>query len=171
MAEATPALPGSRPARRRLLLAAAVTGLAAADLLVKALAEDVLAAGAVRLPGLQLRLLYNDGVAFSFARSLPAWAIIALTGLLTVGLTGYVLAVVPQANRLRCIAGAAVVAGAAANLIDRARDGVVTDYLHTGWFPTFNLADVYLTAGVGLMILAEWHQARKHQRTRATAGT
>ncbi|MEV0453859.1 signal peptidase II [Catellatospora methionotrophica] len=161
----------ARPARRRLLLAAAVTGLAAADLLVKALAEDVLAAGAVKLPGLQLKLLYNDGVAFSFARSLPAWAIVVFTGMLTAGLAAYALAVVPRANRLRCVAGAAVVAGAAANLLDRARDGVVTDYLHTGWFPTFNLADVYLSAGVGLLILAEWRQARRQPPAQASAQT
>ncbi|GAB3197491.1 hypothetical protein GCM10027062_09280 [Nocardioides hungaricus] len=32
-------------------------------------------------------------------------------------------------------------------MIDRARDGVVTDYLHTGWWPTFNLADTFLVTG------------------------
>ena len=32
-------------------------------------------------------------------------------------------------------------------MVDRARDGVVTDYLHTGWWPTFNLADTFLITG------------------------
>ena len=50
---------------------------------------------------------------------------------------------------------AVILAGAVANLIDRASDGVVTDYLHTGWFPTFNLADVYITGGaITLMVAA-----------------
>ena len=35
------------------------------------------------------------------------------------------------------------------NLADRAADGVVTDYLHTGWFPTFNGADVFITGWRG----------------------
>ncbi|WP_255375872.1 signal peptidase II [Saccharomonospora sp. CUA-673] len=49
---------------------------------------------------------------------------------------------------------AAVPAGAVANLIDRGVDGAVTDYLHTGWFPTFNLADVFITGGGALLVLA-----------------
>ena len=44
--------------------------------------------------------------------------------------------------------------GAVANFIDRATDGVVTDYLHTGWFPTFNLADVFITGGAVVLIVA-----------------
>lgn len=40
-----------------------------------------------------------------------------------------------------------MIGGAAANVVDRARDGVVTDYLHTGWWPTFNLADSFLVTG------------------------
>lgn len=32
-------------------------------------------------------------------------------------------------------------------------DGVVTDYLHTGWFPTFNLADVFITVGAAALVL------------------
>lgn len=49
---------------------------------------------------------------------------------------------------------AAILAGALANLIDRAADGVVTDYLHTGWIPTFNLADTLITLGAALLVLA-----------------
>ncbi len=37
--------------------------------------------------------------------------------------------------------------GAAANLVDRAADGVVTDYLHSSWWPTFNLADTFIVLG------------------------
>ncbi|HOQ53464.1 MAG TPA: signal peptidase II, partial [Micropruina sp.] len=48
---------------------------------------------------------------------------------------------------------AGVLAGASTNLIDRSIDGVVTDYLHTGWFPTFNLPDVFITVGAALVVL------------------
>ncbi|MFD1538848.1 hypothetical protein [Nonomuraea guangzhouensis] len=39
----------------------------------------------------------------------------------------------------------AVLGAAMANLIDRAGDGVVTSYLHTGWWPTFNLTEVSIS--------------------------
>lgn len=52
---------------------------------------------------------------------------------------------------------AAILGGALGNLVDRIPDGAVTDFidLHAGgWhFPTFNLADVGITAGV-LIVLA-----------------
>lgn len=47
-----------------------------------------------------------------------------------------------------------ILAGAVGNLVDRAGDGVVTDYLHTGWWPTFNLADVFITLGAATVLIA-----------------
>ena len=47
-----------------------------------------------------------------------------------------------------------MLAGAVANLADRGIDGVVTDYLHTGWWPTFNLADALITCAA-LAFLAD----------------
>ena len=58
-----------------------------------------------------------------------------------------------------------MIGGAVANVVDRARDGVVTDYLHTGWWPTFNLADTFLVIGCIVIALL---QARP-ERTRDTA--
>ena len=49
---------------------------------------------------------------------------------------------------------ALIVAGAASNVVDRALDGKVTDYFHTGWWPTFNLADTYLTCGFILVVVS-----------------
>ncbi|OYX00849.1 MAG: hypothetical protein B7Z15_20035 [Rhizobiales bacterium 32-66-8] len=52
----------------------------------------------------------------------------------------------------------AIVGGAFGNLLDRLPDGMVTDFLDLhagGWhFPTFNLADIAISAGVGLLLLA-----------------
>ena len=45
-----------------------------------------------------------------------------------------------------------------------ARDGVVTDYLHTGWWPTFNLADTFLVAG--FIVIALLH-ARPERTTKS----
>ncbi|TFB48150.1 hypothetical protein E3O23_13990 [Cryobacterium tagatosivorans] len=43
--------------------------------------------------------------------------------------------------------------GAAGNFIDRIDGHGVVDYMHTGWFATFNLADVFVTTGVAVRIL------------------
>lgn len=53
---------------------------------------------------------------------------------------------------------ALVTGGALGNLVDRVRYGVVIDFLDLHWkevyhWPTFNLADVAICVGVGLMIL------------------
>ena len=60
----------------------------------------------------------------------------------------------PTATRLRLAAFAAMLGGAVANLTDRARDGIVTDYLHSGWWPTFNLADTAIVTGAILFVLS-----------------
>ena len=54
--------------------------------------------------------------------------------------------------------------GAFANVIDRARDGVVTDYLHTDWWPTFNLADAFISVGAGHLAGADSVQAMLAKR-------
>lgn len=47
-----------------------------------------------------------------------------------------------------------MLAGGAANLFDRALLGCVRDYLHLPPFPSFNLADMMLTLGVGALVWA-----------------
>ena len=47
---------------------------------------------------------------------------------------------------------AAALAGSASNLYDRLRHGAVVDFLDLGWWPTFNLADVALVAGIALAV-------------------
>jgi signal peptidase II len=47
----------------------------------------------------------------------------------------------------------AALAGAASNLHDRLRNGVVIDFVELGWWPIFNLADVAITLGVMAAIL------------------
>ncbi|WP_341242926.1 signal peptidase II, partial [uncultured Nocardioides sp.] len=113
---------------------------AAIDLGAKAASESRLADSTVDLGLIQLRLAYNSGVAFSVGNRLPSWVIVAVTGTLALALVAYAWHRAPRAGWVERIAGGAVIGGAVANLVDRAGDGVVTDYLHTGWWPTFNLA-------------------------------
>jgi signal peptidase II len=46
------------------------------------------------------------------------------------------------------------VGGALGNLADRVRDGAVTDFIDLPLWPTFNLADLAIVAGVLLLVLA-----------------
>lgn len=141
--------------RRRAALVATVTVLTAVDLGLKAWASAALADGQVVDLGLvQLRLTFNPGVAFSLGASLPAAVVIGVIGLIVVALAIFAWRVTATATAPARLALAVILAGAVANLVDRAADGVVTDYLHTGWFPTFNLADVFITVGAAAMVLA-----------------
>lgn len=144
---------GSRSARskRRLLFLAALA-FVVADLVAKVIAENRLNETSVDLGVLQLQLAHNDGVAFSLGNALPSWVVLALTAAFTVGIGIYGWRHAPTADRIQILAGAAILGGAAANVIDRAGDGVVTDYLHTGWWPTFNLADAFLVLGVIVLV-------------------
>ncbi len=92
----------------------------------------------------------NSGVAFGFLGG---------GGALVVALTLVVLAAVltwfwRQPDRAGLWLAAGLLAGGAVgNLIDRARMGAVTDFIDPPWWPAFNLADVAITRGGGVLIL------------------
>lgn len=154
-----------RAGRAAVVLAAAI--VAAFDLTAKAVSESQLANSTVDLGLLQLQLAYNSGVAFSMGNALPSWVIVAVTGSIAAALIVYAWQRAPLAGWVERIAGGAIIGGAVANLFDRSRDGVVTDYLHTGWWPTFNLADTFLVTG--FIVIALLH-ARGERTSSSTTG-
>ncbi|MGC5240841.1 MULTISPECIES: signal peptidase II [Streptomyces] len=141
--------------RRRTGLLALAAALAGGDLAIKAWAERTLPGAPIEGGPLDLQLAFNPGVAFSFAADAPAWTVLTVTALITTAVAVALWRTAPVARRSWGTALAAILGGAAANLIDRAPDGQVTDYLHTGWWPTFNLADVFIVAGgIGIVVLS-----------------
>ncbi|GAA4363053.1 signal peptidase II [Nocardioides caricicola] len=152
----------ARTGRVAVLLTAAV--VAAIDLAAKAASEARLADSTVDLGLLQLQLAHNSGMAFSMGDNLPVAVVVAITAAIAVALAVYVWRRAPRAGWVERIAGGAVIGGALANVVDRANDGVVTDYLHTGWWPTFNLADTFLVTGFIVIALL-------HTRPERTADT
>lgn len=164
MKATTPGATRVRAGRRSFVLTALVLFLAAT--MAGVLAEHGLSAG----PGpgfgpLQLRLTYNPGISFSFGSTLPAALVTTVTGAITVGVAVYAWRAAPTVPPMSVAGLAAIVGGAMANLLDRAIDGVVTDYLHTGWFPTFNLPDVFITCGAVLLIAGTMWPARDERAT------
>ena len=156
---------GPRARTGRVVVLLAATTVAAIDLAAKAASEVRLADSSVDLGLIQLQLAYNSGMAFSMGDKLPVGVIVAITAAIAVVLAVYAWRRAPHAGWVERIAGGAVIGGALANVADRARDGVVTDYLHTGWWPTFNLADTFLVTG--FIVIALVHA--RPERTRDTA--
>ena len=141
-----------RRSRAVLLLVAAV--LAVADLVLKTVAEALLSTGATTdLGPINIRLLYNRGVAFSLGADLSPWIVITATGLIIAALLWYTVSSAPSMTGLSRAGAAMLLGGAVGNFIDRLDGQGVVDYLHSGWFPTFNLADVFVTTGVALLVL------------------
>jgi signal peptidase II len=101
---------------------------------------------AARVPGLRLTLNERFGLA-------PAPALIALWGFTAAGV---VLAVRsgPFGVPLAEVGLAGALGGAAGNLLDRLRRGVVVDFVALWRWPPFNLADAAIVTGVGLALVS-----------------
>ncbi len=163
----TVATANTAPDMRRLGLIIGAASLAAGvDLTVKAVVSTQLASGEVLDWGLvSIQLVYNPGVAFSLGSTLPSWVITALTGAIIAALGGYLITRSQRLSAVSSAGGALLLGGALGNFIDRLDGRGVVDYLHTGWFATFNLADVFVTVGVATLALGML--VRQRNQTRA----
>ncbi|CAM4339336.1 signal peptidase II [Nocardia ninae] len=144
----TVAAASTRPRNaRKIGLIATAAGFAGVDLAAKAWAVRGLDSAPIDAWPVNLRLAFNSGAAFSIADDSPAWVMVAVTAAITVAVAIAGWRIAPRAG-IGCRMGlAAILGGATANVIDRIPDGKVTDYLHTGWWPTFNLADTFIVLG------------------------
>jgi signal peptidase II len=121
---------------------------------------DHLSGHGVHLIGfLALRLEFNRGVAFGLAPGLTP-VIEAAAAFLVVGLG---LATRRSSNRWQATALGLIAGGAIGNLVDRffrPFHGAVVDFIYTGFWPTFNVADAAITVGVVLYLILAWRSAR-----------
>ncbi len=117
----------------------------------------------------------NPGASFSFLADAGGWQRHALTA---VGITVIVaLAVLLRRgvrSRLEAAAYVGLIGGALGNVADRLRIGAVVDYLDLHWrgmhWPAFNLADLFIVASAGLLVLASFSHNEGTRRHRAEAG-
>lgn len=111
------------------------------------------------VPGhLELRYAENCGGAFGMLRSAPAWLRMTVFGAAALGFTAFLLwlFVAGEGGPLFAVAVPLVVSGAVGNLVDRVRLGYVVDFIHYfGLFeyPTFNVADIWIAVGAGLLLI------------------
>jgi signal peptidase II len=96
----------------------------------------------------------NTGVSFGLFGDAPPWALMALTLAIVAGLLFWMQR---ADHRLTALSLGLIAGGALGNLVDRLRHGAVTDFLDfyfaTFHWPAFNLADVAIVSGVGLLLL------------------
>jgi len=124
----------------------------------------------------------NTGAAFGFLRD-RSFEVggVAVGGVQLLGAVSLIVAVALAVWLLRSrtlgtwtrVALGAVMGGAVGNGVDRWRLGYVTDFVHlqAGWFdfPVFNVADVGISVGAGLLLLSTLATGRQPPRRVALA--
>jgi signal peptidase II len=128
----------------------------------KALATSLVSRGdrVEVLPFLHIENVRNKGVAFGIGGDISA-VFIGATVILLLGFLVF-LAFRGGSGWLVWLPAALLIGGALGNLADRVRDGAVTDFISLPLWPTFNLADLAIVAGVLLLLFdVERSEARK----------
>lgn len=152
----------------RIALAALVT-----DQATKALALAGLTWGTpvAVMPALNLTLGLNTGASFGMLSGIMAERPLPMalgTGLLTFG---FAIMALRTRDPLERGGLALIVGGAAGNILDRLRQGAVTDFLDLYWrdwhWPAFNFADVAIVCGAALTLASHFVLSRKHGKTDA----
>jgi signal peptidase II len=157
-----------QPARARLLMLGVALLCVGCDQASKRVAAEVLkGSNTLSFLGDSVRLTYaeNRGAFLGLGGAWPEpvrW--LAFTGAALVVVAASLVWVVAQArqkrqHQLAVWAMVLVAAGGAGNLVDRiVRDGRVIDFMNLGLGPVrtgiFNMADVQIMAGLGLLLLA-----------------
>jgi signal peptidase II len=102
------------------------------------------------VPFLAFQNVRNEGVAFGLGGDISA-IVIGGTIVVLLGLLVFLAARARTGWQIWLPAGL-LIGGALGNLADRVRDGAVTDFIDLPLWPTFNLADVAIVAGVILLL-------------------
>ncbi|PIS04737.1 MAG: hypothetical protein COT81_04950 [Candidatus Buchananbacteria bacterium CG10_big_fil_rev_8_21_14_0_10_42_9] len=93
----------------------------------------------------------NQGIAFSLP--LPSGITVALVIIIILILVSWLIQNFKQGVNRHLILISMVVVGAISNLIDRIQYGHVIDYIFISYFTIFNLADIMITFGIGIILL------------------
>lgn len=94
----------------------------------------------------------NDGAAYNMFSQVPILlivmpALVMLAGMVYIGMT------FKKSNSLLMVAIAMVIGGGLGNLIDRISKGYVVDYFDIHIIPVFNVADICICIGCGLLFI------------------
>jgi signal peptidase II len=136
-------------------------GVVGCDHTTKALALTELSQGgpiSVVRGLVELRYVTNTDTAFGvlgqFLGPTARFAIVVLAQTAAnLALTAWVIARWQKSSPLERGAGAILLGGGLGNLLDRLARGHVVDFIHVSYWPVFNVADIAICVGVGLLVL------------------
>ncbi len=163
-----------------ILSTLAIAAIVAADQLVKLWAVNELAAVGTKefIPGfIRFAYLENDGAAFGILAD-HRWVFIAVT-IIMVAVAMFLLYSGRLRKPLQYIPAICIIGGGIGNLIDRIGKGYVVDMFDFEFmdFAVFNVADIFVCLGAGLVILylivdeIQLHRAAASGKEEARGGT
>jgi signal peptidase II len=121
------------------------------------------------LPFFKLTLLHNTGAAFSFLADAGGWQrsfLVLVSSAVSLFLAGWLFRVYRQ-QPLLSWSLSLILGGAIGNLLDRAAQGYVVDFLvfyyDRFYFPAFNLADAAIFVGAVLLIVDMFINSEEHK--------
>ena len=122
------------------------------------------------LPIFNLTYARNTGAAFSFLADHSGWQkyfFIVLAIVISTVLV-YFLKKNSASQKLQNSAYALIIGGALANMVDRAYNGFVVDFFDFYWqdwhYPVFNVADIAICIGAGLLALDAFKNSEKKKK-------
>ena len=124
------------------------------DFFTKLWACSTLTSPVILTSFLSFDIVLNTGISWSMFSFLPSVVITVAIGLFLFFLSWYSA---KQREQGYCVLGEKlVIVGGTGNLLDRLYYGGVIDFIHfsyAGWsFPIFNIADICICVGVGIML-------------------
>ena len=107
--------------------------------------------------------IHNFGISFGlFSGLFPSWVFILIGGMIIIFLFSLFL---KSKNILEKLGYAFILAGALGNILDRAINGFVIDFIYIHYkdfyWPAFNFADIYISIGVLIILLQITNDLRK----------
>jgi signal peptidase II len=127
-------------------------GVVVLDQVTKAIVRGAIPRGDRQevLPFLDLVHTRNTGVAFGVL----AGGGVIVTVVIALGLAALLVYFATHVHRpLAWLPTGLLLGGALGNVIDRIRDGAVTDFVKVPYWPAFNVADASITVGVVVLLI------------------
>jgi signal peptidase II len=109
------------------------------------------------LPFFDIRIAWNRGISYSLFIAENEWARMALLAVYALACFAFIIWMIRATSLLTGGALGLLVGGASGNALDRLRYGAVADFFHVHFgsfspWGVFNMADIAIVAGVGLLM-------------------
>ena len=107
----------------------------------------------------------NFGVSFGlFSNTVPFWVLVII-GIIIILFIFYLM--IKSDKKLEKLSYFIILAGAISNISDRAINGYVIDFLslhyNNFYWPAFNLADIYITVGIIMLLSSFFIKSEKYK--------